>query len=153
MSKIAQLIATCGPTGWMRPAPGSWGSLLSLGLSGAIIWIGGLMGLGLFILAIAILGQIATAEYLRASGRSDPSEVVIDEVLGQAIACLPLIYWGLSIWGILIVFGLFRLFDIVKIGPVGWADRQPGAWGVMLDDAIAGVMAAIMGGGLLWLIH
>jgi phosphatidylglycerophosphatase A len=38
---------------------------------------------------------------------------------------------------------LFRLFDIVKIGPVGWADKKlPGEWGVMMDDIIAGIFAA-----------
>jgi phosphatidylglycerophosphatase A len=38
---------------------------------------------------------------------------------------------------------LFRLFDILKPGPVGWADRKKGAVGVMMDDVIAGIFAAI----------
>ena len=40
-------------------------------------------------------------------------------------------------------FILFRLFDIWKPGPVGWADRKNTAWGVMLDDVFAGILAAI----------
>ena len=45
--------------------------------------------------------------------------------------------------GWIAAFVLFRLFDIWKPGPVGWADRRGDALGVMLDDVIAGVMAAI----------
>jgi phosphatidylglycerophosphatase A len=40
-------------------------------------------------------------------------------------------------------FGLFRGLDVAKPGPVGWADRRPGAWGVMLDDLVAGMLAAL----------
>jgi phosphatidylglycerophosphatase A len=45
---------------------------------------------------------------------------------------------------VLLAFLLFRLFDIAKPGPVGWADRQHGARGVMLDDVIAGALAAVL---------
>jgi len=50
----------------------------------------------------------------------------------------------LQLWpGWLTGFALFRLFDILKPGPVGWADRRQDALGVMLDDVIAGVCAAV----------
>jgi phosphatidylglycerophosphatase A len=48
-----------------------------------------------------------------------------------------------SIWGVLIAFGLFRIFDILKPWPISWADRQEGAFGVMLDDIVAGALAAL----------
>ena len=52
-------------------------------------------------------------------------------------------FWAL--WpGVLTAFLAFRLFDIWKPGPVGWADRQPGAFGVMADDLIAGWLAALI---------
>ena len=39
---------------------------------------------------------------------------------------------------------LFRVFDIVKLGPVGWAERLPGAWGIIADDLVAGFLAAMV---------
>ena len=76
---------------------------------------------------------------------------VSSEVAGQFIALLPLSYaaWTrdlniLALWpGWIAAFLLFRLFDIAKPGPVGWADRRGDALGVMLDDVIAGLFAAI----------
>jgi len=55
--------------------------------------------------------------------------------------------------GIIAGFLFFRLFDILKPGPIGWADRRNDALGVMLDDVIAGVFAAICVGVLAWLTH
>ena len=72
----------------------------------------------------------------------DPGWVVIDEIAGQWIAMLAL---PRPTWlGLLAAFALFRLLDILKPGPVGWADRQGGAVGVMADDVIAGAIAAIV---------
>jgi phosphatidylglycerophosphatase A len=76
----------------------------------------------------------------------DPGWVVIDEVAGQWVALLGLA--RPTPLGLLAAFALFRLFDIVKPGPVGWADRQGGAGGIMADDLIAGAIAA----GILWAV-
>ena len=76
------------------------------------------------------------------SGVKDPGEVVIDEVAGMWIALLPA---GLIWWQILLAAMLFRLFDILKPGPVGWADKRlPGGLGIMADDLIAGALAALV---------
>ena len=81
----------------------------------------------------------------------DPSEIVIDEVAGQWIALWP-VALGAQMMGIesarlwpgyLAAFILFRLFDIWKPSLIGKADRRGDAVGVMLDDVIAGVFAAI----------
>lgn len=88
---------------------------------------------------------------MRGSADKDPSWIVIDEVAGQFVALLPVSLGAaaagapvLALWpGWLAAFLAFRLFDIWKPGPVGWADRQGGALGVMLDDLIAGALAAI----------
>ncbi len=97
------------------------------------------------------LGWWATAQMTAGQADHDPSEIVVDEVAGQWIALMPLSYaaWdrGLDIlvmWpGWIAGFALFRLFDIWKPLWVGWADRRGDALGVMLDDVIAGVFAAI----------
>ena len=50
---------------------------------------------------------------------------------------------GLGVAGLVLAFVGFRLLDIVKPGPVGWADRQPGAFGIMADDILAGAGVAL----------
>ena len=118
-------------------------------------WLVHVLG-GFPLLAIAIIlvffgGWWATAVMTAGTADHDPSEIVIDEVVGQWIALLPLSIasWrmGLDItvmWpGWIAAFVLFRLFDIWKPWLVGWADRRGDALGVMLDDVIAGVFAAI----------
>ncbi len=88
-----------------------------------------------------------------APGGQDPSEVVIDELAGMMLALWPLSA-GLTltgaqahVWpwpGWVLGFLLFRFFDIVKPPPVSWAERVPGALGVMLDDVVAGGLTALI---------
>lgn len=80
-----------------------------------------------------------------AKAEDDPGWVVIDEFAGQWITLLALA--RVTPLGLLAAFVLFRIFDITKLGPVGWADRRHDAVGVMADDVIAGLIAA----ALLWL--
>ena len=75
---------------------------------------------------------------------ADPGAVVIDEFVGQWIALLPLVIAPQTWPWIVAGFALFRLFDVWKPWPVSWADRRVrGGFGVMLDDVVAGVYAAI----------
>ena len=74
--------------------------------------------------------------------QADPAWVVIDEVAGQWIALLGLA--GVSATGLAAAFVGFRVLDICKPGPVGWADRQTGAFGIMTDDILAGTGVAVM---------
>ena len=57
-----------------------------------------------------------------------------------------------SILGALAAFAAFRLFDVTKPGPVGWAERLPGAVGVMADDVLAGGLAALVVWGVRWAV-
>ena len=97
-----------------------------------------------------LIGFWSTKNYIEEnSEESDPSEVVIDEVIGQWIAVLPIGYilkmaensseelWFVWLWA----FVSFRFFDIIKLGLVGWADNLGGALGVLLDDILAGIAA------------
>jgi phosphatidylglycerophosphatase A len=106
-------------------------------------------GAGLLMLspwALALAALFATAGgYLavkRAGIDGDPGWVVIDEFAGQWITMLALT--RPTIPGLIAAFILFRLFDITKLGPVGWADRRHGAFGIMADDVIAGIIAAAL---------
>ncbi|WP_298431975.1 phosphatidylglycerophosphatase A [uncultured Jannaschia sp.] len=147
---IAKLVATVLYSGLLKPAPGTWGTLAALPLAWLAAQGGPLVFTALTALMVP-LGYWATVEVTKGAADHDPGEVVIDELLGVWIALLPVV-WGAAragveverLWpGWIAAFVLFRLFDIWKPGPVGWMDRRSDAWGVMLDDAVAGVMAAV----------
>ena len=99
-------------------------------------------------LALYALGVWASNRAIAATGLSDPSVAVIDEVSGQLIAMTPLIAQP-SLAGVAVSFVLFRAFDIFKPYPIRKLERLPGGFGVMSDDALAGVYAAV----LTWLAH
>ena len=133
-------LATLGPVGRIRPAPGTWGSLAALlpaaGMAMAGDWV-----LEIGVVVACIIGVKAADIYEAQSGKKDASEVVIDELAGQWIALLVIPFdwrWWLT------AFLLFRLFDIAKPGPVKMAERLPGGIGVMADDVVAGVLVAAL---------
>ena len=147
MTKFADILlcnlATLGPIGHLRPAPGTIGSLVALG-TGYIIASFSLGLLVVAILAISILGTFAAERYGQRVGKKDASEVIIDEVAGQ---WMPLVIIPLDLTWYIAAFLLFRFFDISKIGPVGHAEKFMGGIGVMADDLVAGILAAL----ILWL--
>ncbi len=150
MTRLATLAGTVLGIGYLKPAPGTWGSLAALPLGYALHQLGGFPLMLLAIAALFILGLWATRVMTQGKTDHDPSEIVMDEVVGQLIAILPLSYpaWAhgidiLALWpGWITAFVLFRLFDITKPGPVGLADKRNDALGVMLDDVFAGLIAA-----------
>lgn len=147
------LLATWFGCGLMRPAPGTWGSLGALPFGMIFLVLGGSTLLGLAAIILFPLGILATKAVLAGSGGdSDPQIVVVDEVVGQWIALIPA---ALSPVSVLLAFALFRAFDALKPWPVSYFDRKvPGAWGVMLDDVAAGILAALCLWGLqLWWAH
>lgn len=135
------LIATWFGCGLMRPAPGSWGSIGALPFGIIFLVTGGPAMLAIASILLFLLGIWATKAVLKKSGADhDPQIVVVDEVVGQWIALIPA---ALSPLHILLAFCFFRAFDVLKPWPICWLDRKvPGAYGVMLDDVAAGVLAA-----------
>ena len=148
---MIRFINTLGIVGLLRPAPGTWGSLAALGLAYLICLVGGPYLLLALTVVVTVAGIWTIGQQITGQPDQDPSEIVIDEVAGQWIALLPVVFGGwhagvplTALWpGWIAAFVLFRLFDIWKPGPVGWADRRGGALGVMLDDVIAGVFAGL----------
>lgn len=151
---MSRLVASALGVGYLRPAPGTWGSLAAVILGFVLAKLG-----GPWLFAAALAASIALAFWsisdlisnLGEPGPHDPSWVVIDEVAGQWIALLPVVLGAASrgveperLWpGWIAAFLLFRLFDVWKPGPVGWADRRHGATGVVLDDLFAGLLAVL----------
>jgi phosphatidylglycerophosphatase A len=88
-----------------------------------------------------VVGVWASNRACAVSGAKDPSLIVIDEISGQLIALTPLAA-SPSIAGVIAGFALFRLFDIFKPYPIRKLESFPAGFGVMSDDALAGIYAA-----------
>ncbi|EAQ03571.1 phosphatidylglycerophosphatase, putative [Pseudooceanicola batsensis HTCC2597] len=150
--KAEEIIGTFGGVGLLRPAPGTWGSLVALPFAWGLYHMGGLLLFLGAILVVFAAGFWATIQITTGNGDPDPSRVVVDEVAGQWIALFPVLYGAsfagadlLRLWpGWVVAFFAFRLFDIWKPWIIGWADRRHDPLGVMLDDALAGVFAALV---------
>jgi len=148
---MSAAIATIFGIGYLRPAPGTWGSLIALFLAMLLVETFGIIEFVFALILVIVIGWWATSDYLTKTKTKDPSEVVIDEVIGQWIAALPIamavFYFesgSFDLWpGWISSFLFFRLFDIFKPSLIGWADKKNGALGVMLDDIFAGVASAI----------
>ena len=144
--RLARMIATGFYSGLAPPAPGTAGSAACA----ALWWIAGWFGapMGSFnriacVLICLLAGLPAIRACLKADplGRRDPGYIVIDEWAGMLIALYPVPHSQPG--AILCAFILFRLFDILKPGPVAWAERLPGEWGIVADDIVGGLLAAL----------
>ncbi len=138
-SLLAQ-IATLGPVGHLRPAPGTIGSLVALG-AGYLIASHSTVALVIAILITTVGGVFAADSYGHLTGKKDAPEVIIDELAGQWI---PLIIIPIDLAWYTAAFLLFRFFDITKFGLVGQAEKLSGGVGVMADDIVAGVITALV---------
>lgn len=151
-SKIANIIATYFGLGLSRYAPGTMGSLGTLPLAYALVYVGGFYALLSAAVVLFFIGVRAADVVIKESGDNDPSKVVIDETVGQLLTfslvafIAPEYLLGInSFLYYLAGFAFFRFFDILKMGPVKYADTQiKNAYGVMLDDVFAGIFAAIL---------
>ncbi len=145
----ASLLATWFGSGLLPKAPGTWGSLAALPFAVVIAALAGPWGLLAAVLAVTVAGLWAAGVYAGRRGVDDPSEVVIDEVAGQWLALVPV---ALDLRLYAVAFLAFRFFDIVKVWPAGWLDRNlKGGWGIMLDDLAAGIYAGALAFGV-WLL-
>ena len=203
--RLAYAIATALGTGYLRPSPGTYGSLVGVGtiVLCAIFFLHPVSVTGWFsqhplseamfadrhflvpgsdihdstlalpllcaLLLLLILGAIgvwSSARVVEYSGEKDPQYIVIDEVAGQHLTLLlPLIpialphlsehldfsgyaiFFALSLvnWKYLLMgFILFRVFDIWKPFPLRRLEKLQHGWGVMADDWMAGIYAAIL---------
>ena len=148
---MTRILAIWFGVGLLRPAPGTWGSLVAVLLGWAIDRYLGFPALVAATVLVTLLGFWAVGVELRDRPGDDPGEFVIDEVAGQWIALLlpaaGLWARGWDDWlpwpAPLAAFLFFRLFDIRKPWLVGRADRRGDAAGVMLDDLWAGLFAGI----------
>lgn len=134
-------MATAGGVGTVPWAPGTAGSLVGV----AVGWAAGrVLAPGWYLLGTAALFGLGVAvgtQVERTARRKDPSIVVIDEVVGMLVALFAL---PLRAGDVLAAFLCFRIFDIAKPFPLRRLEAQPGGWGIMLDDLIAGLYANVL---------
>ena len=139
---LALSIATCG-VGYMPLAPGTFGSLVGVGLF-LLLPANPLVIIAAIVL-VTFAGIWAATRTEELSGRKDPGKVVVDEVAGQLISLFPLtLFTRWSIITVIISFILFRFFDIVKPYPANRLQELNGGAGVMFDDLVAGVYGAVV---------
>jgi len=164
---ISLLLSTWFGLGYLPKAPGTWGSLGGVVVSLLITWVS--FRRYAFILnmerevhfwttswlpapthlavvvGIAVIGVIVATRAARYAQIEDPQWVVIDEVSGQLLTYY-LFFWVLPLnwksW--LLGFILFRAFDIWKPFPARQLEHLPGGWGIMADDWMAGIYAALV---------
>ncbi|MGE0255543.1 MAG: phosphatidylglycerophosphatase A [Alphaproteobacteria bacterium] len=139
---VAALLATAGGVGRLPVAPGTWGSALAVLLAATVASLGGpqwgATALALAAVSLFPFGVWAATQHAATTGITDPGEVVVDEVVGQWIALLPVVYdWR---W-YPVAFALFRVFDIWKPWPCRALEKLPAGTGIMADDIAAGAWA------------
>lgn len=141
-------VSTLLGTGYFPKAPGTAGSLVSLIPIFFVCFYLGQTGLIFLIFAAFAAGMIAVRETLKYT-RHDPGFIVVDELVGQAITFIPvaeILHNNINDWWIYIAgFVFFRLFDVWKPFPIKYVDKKViSAFGVMLDDIIAGIYTSSM---------
>jgi phosphatidylglycerophosphatase A len=140
-------IVWCGVgfgSGLAPKAPGTFGSAFALLF--VPFWFAAGFNTSLFVIFLmSIVGIYICDQSAKLMHVHDDGRIVWDEFAGQSITFLPLIYIGQISWlWVLIAFALFRLFDVWKPWPIRVIDRQVGGgFGIMLDDIIAGLWAAL----------
>ena len=136
MRLVALAMATSLGVGYVPVAPGTVGSLVGLAL-----WVLLPTAPVPQLVAIAMLfvaGAWSAGACERHLGRPDPSQVVIDEVMGMLITLWmnPVGWVGAGVG-----FLFFRLFDVIKPYPANRLEDLHGGVGVMADDAMAAIYA------------
>lgn len=148
---MQRLIVSCFGLGWLPIAPGTWGSLPPVIIFALLCQSrAGVTETNILMVGLAIIGSVACVRFAPASiaamGKSDPGEVVMDEFAGQSLAFVGIaaIMPSQMIVAAALGFLLFRLFDIVKPWPIYKLESLPGGWGILADDLLAGIYAAIV---------
>ena len=149
MNKIAEIASTVFYIGRLPLAPGTFCSFIAF-----LAWFYLRFYIeGVFILYASLIlffvGVAVSTIHSEVIKEEDPSEIVIDEWVGQWIALWLIphsFYWGFA------SFVLFRFFDISKLGPVQGMDDIKSGTGIMMDDVVAGILALLVTQSLYYFI-
>ncbi len=156
-SRWPRWIVSGGGAGFLRPAPGSWGTIPPATVYCLMLWCKVSEPMrSMVLLALALVtgtllvafGKWACAYYRQ----PDPGTVVLDEYAGFAIAALfmPVPHWcsDHGRWGLFLftaaLYVLFRATDTLKLPPANWLERLPWGWGILLDDIASAIQANVI---------
>ncbi|MDE0303759.1 MAG: phosphatidylglycerophosphatase A [Albidovulum sp.] len=155
---MKKTVATFFGVGWFPVMPGTIASVIAVPIALLFHGLGGFPVLVAATLGLFLIGWWSVSD----GAENDPAEFVIDEIAGQCISIWPYSAWlwvreeslSTNHWPIVAgSLALFRLFDIWKPGPIGAIDERHDALGIMLDDALAGVAAAVLLAAALFLLE
>jgi len=153
---MKRLFTSCFGLGRLPVAPGTWGSLPPAVVFGLMCSLNAPpVAISIVMAAFVLAGSVACVVFapaaIAATGNNDPSEVVADELAGQAVTFLLSPFLAIStaspreIWiTVLVGFVLFRIFDISKPWPIRKLEKLPAGWGILADDLLAGVFAWVV---------
>ncbi len=165
MDRLILLLARGGGLGLVPKAPGTIGTLGGYPLTLLFLALGSFW---VYLAACVLLVPLSVwicGEAERILEREDPGEVVFDEIIAVPICYLGVFglmafqgegmpdlssLFGYKLWWLwaLAGFGIFRLFDIWKPGPIEKAQSFRGGWGVTMDDVLAGLLTSVILAGV-----
>ncbi|MFT4927949.1 MAG: phosphatidylglycerophosphatase A [Phenylobacterium sp.] len=138
LTKPHHFLALGFGAGLLRPAPGTWGTLVAI----PIFLLLSYLSLPYYIaitVCVSVVGIWICDRCAKDIGVHDHGAIVWDEIAGFLVTMM----FVEATWlNILLGFALFRFFDIIKPWPISWVDRKVhGGFGIMIDDIIAGIFS------------
>jgi phosphatidylglycerophosphatase A len=136
---VVKLIGSFGFTGYFPIAPATFASFVFA----LAYWLipGGEVLVHPVVCIFTLIVSIPVSSRMEKMYGSDPSCVVIDEVVGMQVILVGAT--GVGLWGLFAAFFFFRVFDVLKPFPVNHSQRLPGGWGVVIDDFLAGIYSRV----------
>jgi phosphatidylglycerophosphatase A len=139
INKIIVSIATLGSLGYL-PAPGTMGTVFTLPFI-AVFSQWTMSGQAQCMGILFLCSYFVIKKALPFFATSDPSQIILDEVVGCVVTFFAIPF---SLTAVITGFVLFRQFDIFKPLGIKYVEKLPGAWGILLDDVVAGLCANII---------
>jgi phosphatidylglycerophosphatase A len=141
MKAVHRILATFFGLGFFPKGPGTLASAAAVVLYRLELHRLAWPWYALMLVAVFAAGTAASGAYAAELHQPDPQRIVVDEAFGQLLALfLVPVRWP----PLALAFVFFRVFDIIKPGPLRSLERLPGGWGIMADDAGAGLAAAAL---------
>ena len=139
---MSKLFSTLFLLGFFTKMPGTLGSLVGLIIGVVLIEYIPIIYFLIIYIFLFFIALLAIRKYQKYEGVSDKQEIIIDEFLGQIFV---LLFIDINLLNIIMAFVLFRFFDIIKIFPVNYIDKNySGCIGVMMDDILAALQAVLI---------
>ena len=150
MTGLALFFATMGPTGYIRVAPGTFGSAIGVAFYLLLYYLQFDMVMQIAVAVLLVGASVRAASVAsRHFQQEDPSQVVVDEVAGQFVT---LMLTGSAIRGAILGFLIFRVLDIIKPWPAQKIERLHGGVGIVGDDVAVALYGNLILQGVFYFV-